>query len=123
MDAQAADSAARDAVPPDSSAQISRPRFGAFGVFSIGLVALLAAYFMSIGLLEAGLDQEFQARVDRAIIVTKFERPLIQQMKEQIDDATPVYNRLDYVSRKGSCPKRPPSRPNGKSLSLFGCNW
>jgi DNA repair exonuclease SbcCD ATPase subunit len=87
MDAPAADSAARDAAPPDPLAQTLRPRFGAFGVFSIGLVALLAAYFMSIGLLEAGLDQEFQARVDRAIIVTNFERPLIQQMKDQIDDA------------------------------------
>jgi DNA repair exonuclease SbcCD ATPase subunit len=85
MDAPAADSAARDAVLPDPSARITRPRFGTFGVFSIGLVTLLVAYFMSIRFLEAALDQEFQARVDQAIIVTDFERPLIQQMKEQIN--------------------------------------
>jgi len=87
MDAPAADSAARDAALQDAAVQVTRSRSGAFTVFSIGLVALLLAYFMSIGFLESALDEEFQARVDRAIVVTNFERPLIAQIKEQIDVA------------------------------------
>jgi DNA repair exonuclease SbcCD ATPase subunit len=85
MDAPAADSAARDAALQDPAVQVTRSRSGAFTVFSIGLVALLLAYFMSVRFLESALDEEFQARVDQAIIVTNFERPLIAQIKEQID--------------------------------------
>lgn len=89
--------AAQSAVPnpsdetegaaPNPAESTSRYRFGAFSVFSIGLVVLLSAYFMSIRLLEAALDREIQARVDRAIVVTRFDRPLKLQMKEQIDAA------------------------------------
>jgi DNA repair exonuclease SbcCD ATPase subunit len=87
MDAPAADSAARDAAPPNQTVQNTRLGFGTFGVFSVGLFVLLVAYFMSIRFLEDALDQEIQERVDRAIIVSDFDRPLIQQMKERIDAA------------------------------------
>jgi DNA repair exonuclease SbcCD ATPase subunit len=87
MHASAADSAARDAAPPDLSGQNTGYRFGAFTVFSIGLLALLIAYFMSVRFLEAALDREIQERVDQAIVVTNFDRPLILQMKERIDSA------------------------------------
>jgi len=85
MNAPAADSAARDAAPLDSSGQNSRYRFGAFTVFSIGLLVLLVAYFTTVRLLEAALDREIQERVDQAIVVTNFDRPLVQQMKERIN--------------------------------------
>ena len=87
MHASAADSAARDAAPPGLLGQNTRDRFGTFTVFSIGLLVLLVAYFMSVRLLEVALDREIQARVDQAIIVTDFDRPLIQQMKERINSA------------------------------------
>jgi hypothetical protein len=85
MHAPAANSAARDAASPDPFVQNERSRFGAFTVFSIGLVALLLAYFTSIRLLEAALDREIQERVDQAIVVTSFDQPLIQQMKRRIN--------------------------------------
>lgn len=87
MHAPAADSAARDAASPDPSTQGSGSGFGAFSVFSIGLVALLLAYFTSVRFLEAALDGEIQERVDQAIIVTSFDQPLIQQIKQRIDSA------------------------------------
>jgi len=87
MEAPAADSDARESSPPDPLVQNTRFRFGTFAIFALGLFALLVAYFMSVRLLEAMLDQEFQERVDRAIVVTSFERPLVQQMKEQINSA------------------------------------
>jgi DNA repair exonuclease SbcCD ATPase subunit len=87
MHAPAADSAARDAATPDPLVQNVRPRFGAFTVFSIGLIALLVGYFMSVRFLEAALDSEIQERVDQAIVVTNFDRPLIQQIKERINSA------------------------------------
>ena len=85
MEAPAADSDAREALPPDPLVQNTRVRFGTFAVFALGLFALLVAYFMTVRLLETVLDQEFQARVDRAIVVNSFERPLAQQMKQQIN--------------------------------------
>jgi len=87
MHDSADDSAARDAAPPDLLGQNIRYRFGAFAVFSIGLFVLLVAYFMSVRFLEAALDREIQARVDRAIVVTNFDLPLIQQMKVRINSA------------------------------------
>jgi len=87
MHAPAADSAAHDAAPLNRSGQHSRYAFGAFAVFSVGLFVLLATYFMSVRFLEAALDREFQERVDRALLVTDFTRPLIQQIKERIDVA------------------------------------
>ncbi len=87
MHDSADDSAARDAAPPDLLGQNTRYRFGAFAVFSIGLFVLLVAYFMSVRFLEAALDREIQARVDRAIVVTNFDLPLIQQMKARINSA------------------------------------
>ena len=85
MHAPAANSAARDAASPDPFVQNERSRFGAFTVFSIGLVALLVAYFTSVRLLEAALDREIQERVDQAIVVTSFDQPLIQQIKRRIN--------------------------------------
>ncbi len=87
MHAPAADSAARDAAPPDPLVQNDRSRFGAFTVLSIGLVALLLAYFTSVRFLEAALDREIQERVDQAIVVTSFDQPLIQQIKQRINSA------------------------------------
>jgi hypothetical protein len=85
MHAPAANSAARDTASPDPLVQNERSRFGAFTVFSIGLVALLVAYFTSVRLLEAALDREIQERVDQAIVVTSFDQPLIQQIKRRIN--------------------------------------
>jgi DNA repair exonuclease SbcCD ATPase subunit len=85
MHAPAANSAARDAASPDPFVQNERSRFGAFTVFSIGLVALLLAYFTSVRLVEAALDREIQERVDQAIVVTSFDQPLIQQIKRRIN--------------------------------------
>jgi len=87
MHDSADDSAARDAAAPDLLGQNTRYRFRAFAVFSIGLFVLLVAYFMSVRFLEAALDREIQARVDRAIVVTNFDLPLIQQMKVRINSA------------------------------------
>lgn len=85
MHDSADDSAASVAAPTDLSGQNLRNRFGAFTVFSIGLFSLLVAYFFSIRVLESALDREIQERVDRAILVTNFDRPLIQQMEERIN--------------------------------------
>jgi DNA repair exonuclease SbcCD ATPase subunit len=82
MNAPAADSATRDVAPPG---QNDRTRFGTSTVFTIGLVTLFLVYFMSVRLLEAALDREIQQRVDQAIIVTQFDRPLIQQIGERIN--------------------------------------
>jgi len=63
----------------------ARDRFGAFYAFYIGLFILLFAYVTTVRIAEALLDNEFQERVDRAIVVTSFERPVSQQMKDRID--------------------------------------
>jgi hypothetical protein len=63
----------------------ARERFGAFYAFYIGLFILLFAYVTTVRIAEALLDLEFQSRVDRAIVVTSFNRSVSQQMKERID--------------------------------------
>ena len=85
MHSPAADSAANDPASPDSLGQHTNDRFGAFYVVSIGLVVLFVAYFTSVRLIEAALDKEMQQRVDRAIAVTEFGRPLTLQIEERID--------------------------------------
>jgi hypothetical protein len=87
MHASAADSAASDTEPPELSAQTAKDRFGIFFVVSIGLLALFIAYFMSIRFVEMALDREIQSRVENAIVVTHFNRPVIPQIKERIDEA------------------------------------
>ncbi len=87
MHASAADSAASDTEPPELSAQAAKDRFGIFFVVSIGLLALFIAYFASIRFVEMALDREIQARVENAIVVTRFNRPVIPQIKERIDEA------------------------------------
>ena len=108
MQASAADSAARDAAPPGLPGRNTRERFGAFTVFSIGLLVLLVAYFMSIRLLEAALDREIQERVDQAIAVTDFDRPLIQQMKENLNSRASIpclENTVTYANSGGQIAK------------------
>jgi len=87
MHASASDTAASDTEPPELSAQAAKDRFGTFFVVSIGLLALFIAYFMSIRFVETTLDREFQTRVENAIVVTRFNRPVIPQIKERIDEA------------------------------------
>lgn len=71
----------------DPAAQGMRERFGAFYVVYVGLFVLLFAYLFTVRISEALLESEFQARVDRAIEVTRFDRPLTTQISEQIEEA------------------------------------
>ncbi len=71
----------------DPTVQGMRERFGAFYVVYVGLFALLFAYLLTVRMSEVLLESEFQARVDRAIEVTRFDRPLSVQIREQIDRA------------------------------------
>jgi DNA repair exonuclease SbcCD ATPase subunit len=87
MHDSAADSAASDTEPPELSAQEAKDRSGVFFVVSIGLLALFIAYFMSIRFVEMALDREIESRVEHAIVVTHFNRPVIRQIKERIDEA------------------------------------
>lgn len=87
MHASAADSAASDTEPPELSAHAAKDRYGTFFVVSIGLLTLFIAYFLSIRLAEMALDREIQTRVENAIVVTRFNRPVIPQIKERIDEA------------------------------------
>jgi hypothetical protein len=87
MHSPAADSAASDPAPPDLLGQQTNDRFGAFYVLAVGLVVLLVAYFSAIRSIEASLDQEMQERVDRAISLSDFARPLTLQIRERIDAA------------------------------------
>lgn len=72
-------------VENDGTAKTTADRFGTFFVVSIGLLALFASYFGSIRLVEIALEREIQARVENAIVVTHFNRPVIPQVKERID--------------------------------------
>ena len=87
MHASAADSSASDTEPPELSTQAARDRFGTFFAVSIGLLALFIAYFMTIRFVEIALNREIQSRVENAIAVTRFNRPVIPQIKERIDEA------------------------------------
>ncbi len=81
------DRAADDEGPADLSSLPGADRSGTFYVASIGLLALLVAYFLTIRVVEAALDREFQHRVDQAILVSDFDRPVIEQIKERITRA------------------------------------
>lgn len=83
----AADPAPSEVEPPELSAHPAKNRFGTISVLSMGLLALFAAYFMSIRFVESALDREIQARVENAIVVTHFNRSVIPQIKERIDEA------------------------------------
>ena len=79
---QTQDTESDDAKGPG---ELARDRFGAFYAFYIGLFVLLFAYVTTVRIAEALLDSEFQARVDRAIVVSSFDSPVSAQMKERID--------------------------------------
>ena len=81
------DPAASDPALADLAALPGADRSGTFYVASIGLLVLLLAYFMTIRLLEAALDREFQHRVDQAILVGDFDRPIVAQIKDRITNA------------------------------------
>jgi len=85
MHSPAGDPAMSDPAPPELSGQPSNDRFGPFFFVSIGFILLLVAYFASIRVIELALDDEMQERVDRAVAITNFDRPLVQQIKESID--------------------------------------
>jgi hypothetical protein len=72
----------RDADP---KVQGARERFGAFFVVYVGLFVLLFAYLISVRVAEAILEAEFQARVERAIVVTRLDQPVVEQIKQRID--------------------------------------
>jgi hypothetical protein len=74
-----------EGVRNDGGTKPTADRFGTFFVVSIGLLALFASYFGSIRLVEIALEREIQARVETAIVVTHFNRPVIPQVKERID--------------------------------------
>lgn len=86
MDALAAEPAASDAAPSDLLGPEPHQRTGTSTVVWVGLF-LFFAYFMSVRFLEQTLDREIQKRIDRAIVVTDFDRPVAQQIKERIDAA------------------------------------
>jgi hypothetical protein len=69
----------------DSPLQTTKDRFGAFYFVFIGLFVLLFAYLMTVRFVERELEAEFQRRVDQAIVVTSFDRPVVQQIQERID--------------------------------------
>jgi hypothetical protein len=48
---------------------------------------VLIAYFMSVRFVEGALEREIRSRVDHAIVLTDFSRPLVDQVKERIDAA------------------------------------
>ena len=74
----------------DPEALGARDRFGAFSTFYIGLFALLFAYLFTVRVAEYLLDTEFQARVDRAISIASFDRPVRDQIAERIGEAVPA---------------------------------
>jgi hypothetical protein len=51
----------------------------------VGVFVLLFAYLGSVRLAEGRLEALYQERVDRAIEVTNFDRPVGQQIKDRID--------------------------------------
>jgi len=69
----------------DPEAVGRRDRFSAFYAFYVGLFSLLFAYLISVWLLEAYLGAEFHARVNRAVAIERFDRPLGAQLAERID--------------------------------------
>jgi len=71
----------------DPTVEGARERFGAFFVVYVGLFVLLFAYLISVRIAEAVLEAEFQARVERAIVITRFDQPVGEQIKERIDAA------------------------------------
>ena len=71
----------------DPTTEGIRERFGAFYVVYVGLFVLLFAYLLTVRMSEALLQSEFQARVDRAIEISRFDRPLSVQIREQVDRA------------------------------------
>jgi peptidoglycan hydrolase CwlO-like protein len=87
MHASASEAIPDDAGNSDNPTPSARDRFGAFYVVFIGLFVLLFAYLMTVRFAERMLEEDFQERVDRAIVVTNFDRPVAQQMKHRIDRA------------------------------------
>ena len=76
------DRGSSSAAPPTESASAAP---SAFSVVYIGLFVLLLAYLGSVRLAEFALAEEFQERVDRAIEVNDFSRPVTQQIQERLD--------------------------------------
>lgn len=76
-----------ESPPSDLSALTDREHYSAFYVVYIGLFVLLIAYLASVRLAEHHLGIEFQDRVDRAVEVADFDRPVVQQIQERIERA------------------------------------
>lgn len=82
-----ADDPRDDSGRPDPATEGIRERFGAFYVIYVGLFALLFAYLISVRVAEELLENEFQDRVARAIVVTHFDRPVREQIEQRIEAA------------------------------------
>lgn len=71
----------------DSPTRPASPGVSAFYVMYVGLFVLLFAYLATVRLLESRLQTVFQTRVERAIMVTLFDRPVSYQIEERVEAA------------------------------------
>lgn len=62
-------------------------RLSAFYVMYVGLFVLLFAYLATVQWAENRFQTVFQKRVDRAITVTDFDRPVSQQIEQRVEAA------------------------------------
>ena len=109
----AADPAPSEVEPPELSAQAGKNRFGTISVLSMGLLALFAAYFMSVRFVEIALDREIQARVENAIVVTHFNRPVIPQIKDKFSEYEDKWSPHPLPAADMRMPREVPGREVG----------
>jgi peptidoglycan hydrolase CwlO-like protein len=74
----------RGASPEDLAAQTAKERLSSFYIVYVGLFLLILAYLVSVRVAEHALEGEFQGRIDRAITVRDFERPVVEQIMERV---------------------------------------
>jgi len=71
---------------PDLHHESIQERLAAFKVVYVGLFVLLLAYLGSVQFAEYALRIEFQRRVDWAVAISDFDRPVIKQIQDRIDE-------------------------------------
>ena len=72
---------------PDLHHEPIQERLAAFKIVYVGLFVLLLAYLGSVQFAEYVLGLEFQGRVNRAVAIGNFDRPVIEQIQDRIDES------------------------------------
>jgi len=87
MSATTAGPVEQDAGASGPPTRSSTDRLSAFYVMYVGLFILLFAYLATVQIAETRLQALFQKRVERAITVTHFDRPISQQIEQRVEAA------------------------------------